>query len=39
MEQAGKRHPANDALAYLMSLIALAFSFTCLWVVASAATM
>jgi hypothetical protein len=39
MEQTGKRHPANDALSYLMSLIALAFSFSCLWVVASAAKM
>jgi hypothetical protein len=39
MEQTEKRHPANDALAYLMNLIALAFSFSCLWVVASAAKM
>jgi hypothetical protein len=28
MEQTEKRHPANDALAYLMNLIALAFSFS-----------
>lgn len=39
MEQTGKRHPANDALAYLMNLIALAFSLTCLWLVASVARM
>lgn len=39
MDQSGKRHPANDVLAHLMSLIALAFSFSCLWVVASAAKM
>jgi hypothetical protein len=35
----GKRHPAKDALAYLMNLIALAFSLSCLWIVASAAKM
>ncbi len=34
-----KRHPANDALAYLMNLIGLAFSISCLWVVASASKM
>jgi hypothetical protein len=39
MEELGKRHPANDALAYLMNLIALAFSLSCLWIVASAAKM
>ncbi|EIM28686.1 hypothetical protein MicloDRAFT_00023300 [Microvirga lotononidis] len=39
MEETGKRHPANDALAYLMNMIALAFSVSCLWVVASAAKM
>lgn len=39
MEKTVKRHPANDALAYLMNLVALAFSFSCLWVVASVARM
>ncbi|MBB4041816.1 hypothetical protein GGR34_003497 [Microvirga flocculans] len=39
MNQLGKRHPANDALAHLMSLIALVFSFSCIWIVASAAKM
>ena len=39
MEQTGKRHPANDAMAYVLNLIALAFSFSCLWVVATAAKM
>ena len=39
MDQPGKRHPANDARAYVLNLIALAFSFSCLWVVASAAKM
>jgi len=39
MDRTGKRHPANDVLAYLMNLIALAFSISCLWVVASAAKM
>jgi len=34
-----KRHPANDALAYLANVIALAFSFSCLWIVASIAKM
>ena len=39
MDHSGKRHPANDAWAYLMNLIRLAFSISCLWVVASAAKM
>jgi hypothetical protein len=39
MDQRGKHHPANDALAYLMNLIALGFSISCLWVVASVAKM
>jgi hypothetical protein len=39
MDRPAKRHPANDALAYLMNLIGLAFSISCLWVVASAAKM
>ncbi len=39
MEETGKRHPANDALAYLLNLVALAFSVSCLWIVASAAKM
>lgn len=39
MEETEKRHPANDALAYLLNVIALAFSISCLWVVASAAKM
>jgi hypothetical protein len=39
MDQTRKSHPANDALAYLLNLIALAFSFSCLWIVASAAKM
>jgi hypothetical protein len=39
MERSGRRHPANDTLAYLMNLIGLAFSISCLWIVASAAKM
>jgi hypothetical protein len=39
MDRLGKRHPANDALAYLTNLIGLAFSISCLWVVVSAAKM
>jgi hypothetical protein len=39
MDRSGKSHPANDALAYLMSLIGLAFSISCLWLVASASKM
>ena len=39
MDRSEKRHPANDALAYLMNLIGLAFSVSCLWIVASAAKM
>ena len=39
MDKTEKRHPANDALAYLANLIALAFSFSCLWIVASVAKM
>ncbi len=39
MEETGKRHPANDALAYLLNVVALAFSVSCLWIVASAAKM
>jgi len=39
MDRPHKHHPANDALAYLMNLIGLAFSFSCLWIVASAAKM
>jgi hypothetical protein len=39
MDRPAKRHPANDALAYLMSLVGLAFSISCLWVVASATKM
>jgi hypothetical protein len=39
MDRPGKRHPANDSLAYLMNLISLAFSISCLWVIASAAKM
>lgn len=39
MDHPGRRHPANDALAHLLNLIGLAFSISCLWVVASAAKM
>ncbi len=39
MDRSGKSHPANDALACLMNLIGLAFSISCLWIVASAAKM
>jgi hypothetical protein len=39
MDQTRKSHPANDALASLLNLIALAFSVSCLWIVASAAKM
>jgi len=39
MDRPVKRHPANDALAYLMNLIGLAFSISCLWVVVSATKM
>ena len=39
MDRPGKSHPANDALACLMNLIGLAFSISCLWVVASVAKL
>lgn len=36
MDRTGKRHPANDTLAHLMNLLALAFGLSCLWFVTSA---